>query len=358
MTAMNSLRVAIIGCGVIGPTHAACYRKLPDVRLTWACDLIEARARKLAADHGIPQVAADFRRVLRAPDVDAVSICTDHASHAAIAVAALKAGKHLLCEKALAHTPAGLNAMLRHEQAHPGVLCGAVFQHRFEALNRSVRDLIAAGTLGRMLTAGMRLRCQRTNDYYRGDAWRGTWALEGGSVLINQAIHYIDLLRWIMGGVRGVTGMHANLTHQGVIETEDTAVAGVEFANGALGTIEATCSSSARWESMLFFQGTAGAIEIFDDAVARVDLRDKADGERLLEALRACQGADEAVPGKAYYGAGHPGQIADFVGAIRDRRPTFVSLSSAAETVDLVLGIYKSGRTGRRVALTPRTVPQ
>jgi UDP-N-acetyl-2-amino-2-deoxyglucuronate dehydrogenase len=354
---MKSLRVGIIGCGVIGPTHAACYRPLPGVELAWACDLQESRARKLAADYQIPNVTTDVRRVLRDPGVDAVSICTDHASHVALVIAALKAGKHVLCEKALAHQTTGLNAMLRAATAHPQLVCAGVFQHRFETLNRRVRDLIAAGTLGRMLTANVRLRCLRTNDYYRGDAWRGTWAMEGGSVLINQAIHYVDLLRWMMGGVRCVTGLHANLTHQDVIETEDTAVAGVEFTNGALGTIDATCSSHARWESALSFQGTAGSIELFDDAVARVALPEKAAGERLLAELRACQGASVEGPGKAYYGAGHPAQIADFVQAIREQRPPFVTAASAAETVDLVLGIYRSHRTGRRVALAPRTGP-
>lgn len=351
---MKPVRVAIIGCGVIGPTHATCYRQIPDIELTWACDLDEGRARKLAADFQIPHVTTDFRRVLRAADVDAVSICTDHASHAKLVVAALKAGKQVLCEKALAHKTAGLDAMLQAAAAHPELACSGIFQHRFETLNRRVRDLIAAGTLGRMLTASVRMRCLRTNGYYQGDAWRGTWEQEGGSVLINQAIHYLDLFRWMMGGMRSVTGLYANLTHDGVIETEDTAVASVEFVNGALGTIEATCSSHNTWESGLFFQGTEGAIEIFNDTVMRVDFRDKAAGERVLADLRACGNTCADSLGKAYYGTGHLAQIADFVQAIRDGRAPYVSAASAAETVDLVLGIYRSYRTGRRVALAPR----
>jgi len=354
---MHPLRVGIIGCGVIGPTHAASYRQVPGVQLTWACDRIEARAAKLAADHGIPHVAADARRMLRAPDLDAVSICTDHASHAMLAVAALKAGKHVLCEKALSHRTSGLDAILRAADAHRELVCSGVFQHRFESVNRRVRDLIAAGGLGRMLTASVRLRCLRTNEYYRADPWRGIWAEEGGSVLINQAIHYLDLLRWMMGGVRAVSGLHANLTHGETIETEDTAVAAVEFNNGALGTIEATCSSHNTWESALFFQGSAGAVELFNDAVMRVDLPDRAAGERLLDDLRAGDSTAIETPGKVYYGAGHPAQIADFVEAIRERRAPFVTAASAAETVDLVLGVYRSFRSGRRVTLPQRTEP-
>ena len=351
---MQVLRVGIVGCGVIGPTHAACYRQIPGVSLTWACDLVKEKAAKLAADYGVPRVTTDVHRMLRASDVDAVSICTDHASHARLVAAALKAGKHVLCEKALAQRTSGLETILRAASAHPELVCSGVFQHRFETLNRRVREAIAAGTLGRMLTASVRLRCLRTNDYYRADVWRGTWDLEGGSVLINQAIHYLDLLRWMMGGTRAVTGLHANLTHGDTIETEDTATAAVLFGNGALGTIEATCSSHAGWESSLFFQGTTGAIELFNDAVKRVDLADKAAGERLLDELSACTGAHLDGPGKSYYGIGHPAQIADFVDAIRKHRPPFVAVASSAQTADLVLGIYKSFRTGRRVELPVR----
>jgi predicted dehydrogenase len=354
---MHPLRVGIIGCGVIGPTHAASYRRIPGVQLTWACDLKKARAARLAATQEIPRITTDAQQLLRAPDLDAVSICTDHASHAALAVAALKAGKHVLCEKALAHGPRGLNAIVQAAASRPRLVCAGVFQHRFEPLNRRVRALIAAGRLGRMLTASVRLRCLRTNAYYRADAWRGTWDREGGSVLINQAIHYLDLLRWMMGGVRAVTGQHANLTHGRTIETEDTAVAAVEFDNGALGTIEATCSSHRGWESALFFQGDAGAIEIFNDAVKRVDLPDRAEGERLLAELSTARETAAAAPGKAYYGVGHPAQIADFVEAVRERRRPFVSAASAAKTVDLVLGIYHSRRTGRRVVLPRRAAP-
>lgn len=351
---MQSLRVAIVGCGVIGPTHAACYRQLPGVKLTWACDLIEARARKLAADHGVPAVTVKARDVFRAADVDLVSICTDHASHAPLAVAALAAGKHVLCEKALSHNAAGVTAMLRAAAAHPELQLGAVFQHRFENLNRALRALVAGGTLGRMLTASVRLRCLRSDAYYRADSWRGTWAREGGSVLINQSIHYLDLFQWIMGGATAVSGRFANLTHGAAIETEDTAVAAVTFANGALGTIEATCSSHNNWESALFFQGTEGAIEIFDDRVARVDMRDRAAGASLLNKLQECEDGKIEGPGKTYYGAGHPAQIADMVEAVRSGRQPFVTAAAAAATVDLVLGIYRSGRTGRLVVLPPR----
>ncbi len=352
---MTPVRVGIIGCGVIAPTHASAFQKLPGVQLTWACDLVEGKAHKLASDFSIPQNTTDFRRLLRASDVDLVSVCTDHASHAKIAAAALKADKHVLCEKVLAHRPAGVDAIVAAAAARPDRVCSGVFQHRFEPLNRRIRALISEGALGTMLTASVRMRCLRTDAYYASDAWRGTWAQEGGSVLINQAIHYIDALRWIMGGVAEVCGVHANRTHAAVIETEDTAAAAVVFTSGAVGTIEATCSSHNGWESALFFQGDQGAVEIFNDRLSRVDFKDTARGEQIRADLEAATSDRIEGPGKTYYGAGHPAQLADVVDAVRTGRPPYVTAASAAETADLVLGIYRSMRTGRRVTL-PRRV--
>ena len=352
---MKSIRVGIVGCGVIAPTHATCYRQHPDVQLTWACDLNIDKARTLARDHGIPQVTADVRQMLEAPDLDLVSICTDHASHAPIACAALAAGRHVLCEKALAHRAEGLEAMLRAGDAHPGQVFAGVFQHRHEPLNQRIRGLIREGALGTLLTAGMQIRCWRSADYYRADVWRGTWDQEGGAVLINQAIHYIDLLQWMADGVRTVAGTYANLAHQDCMETEDAATATLGFACGAVGTIEATCASHLDWEPSLQFHGTTGAIELRHDRPVKLSFRDPAAAARVTAELDACAAETERL-GKTYYGGGHAAQIADVLHAVRSGGQPYVTARSAAETVDLVLGIYAAHRGGRTVTLAPRTV--
>ncbi len=349
---MTRIRVGIIGCGVIAPTHLKSYHALPEVEVTWVCDLKSERARRLAEAHGVAHTSSDAAQVFAAADVDAVSICTDHASHAALCEAALAAGKDVLCEKALAADREGLQRMCEAARRHPERMFGAVFQHRFDPVNRTVRALIAEGALGRMLTASAQLRCLRTEAYYRGDTWRGSWATEGGSVLINQAIHYVDQLLWQMGGVTHVAGGYANLTHGGVIETEDTAVGTMTFRNGALGTLEATCSSHLTWEPALQFQGTEGMIELRHDRLLRVSFTDQERQRAVQERLDRCQALDlqEGV-GKSYYGTGHVAQIADFVEAVRTRRPPHVAIESAARTVELVLGLYESHRSGRRVAM-------
>lgn len=345
---MSRIRVGIIGCGVIAPTHVESYKVHPDVDVVWACDLIPERRDALAAKYGIPRVTADAATVFAAADVDVVSVCTDHASHAPLCVAALDAGKDVLCEKALSSSRDGLKTMLaaarRHRKAR---VFGGVFQHRFEPVNRQMRQFIADGMLGQVLTAGVQMRCLRTKDYYRADRWRGTWAEEGGSVLINQAIHYIDQLQWQMGGAESVSGIYANLTHGDVIETEDTAVAAIRFANGALGTLEATCSSHIGWEPTLLFHGTEGSIELRHDQPVKVLFRDEARGRQVREQLESCRNVPADTVGKSYYGTGHAAQIADFLDAVRERRAPYVTIESAAKTVELVFALYESHRSKR-----------
>lgn len=345
---MSKIRVGIIGCGVIAPTHVESYQVQPDVELTWACDLQPARSQALAAKYGIPRTTERAEDVFVAQDVDVVSICTDHASHAALCEAALDAGKDVLCEKALSSSHEGLKRMLAAARKHRKArVFGGVFQHRFEPVNRAMKQMIADGILGQMLTAGVQMRCLRTKEYYRADAWRGTWAEEGGSVLINQAIHYIDQLQWQMGGAEAVSGIYANLTHGEVIETEDTAVAAIRFSSGALGTLEATCSSHIGWEPTLLYHGTEGSIELRHDQPVKVLFRDEALGRKVRERLETCRNAPPEAVGKSYYGTGHVAQVADFLDAVRERRAPFVTVESAAKTVELIFALYESHRSKR-----------
>jgi len=264
-------------------------------------------------------------------------------------IAALKAGKHVLCEKALAATAQGMAAMLAAHRRRPGLVFAAVFQHRFDAINRHMKVLVDNEVFGKILTAGVQVRCKRTDEYYLGDAWRGTWAKEGGAVLINQAIHYIDALVWLMGGVESVCGTYENLTHKGAIETEDTAAAAVRFRRGALGTIEATASSHLDWETTMSIHGTAGSVDIRDDRPLKVVCLDKAREAAIQAELARAVSAPGELLGKSYYGTGHPAQIENFVAAIRGKRKPFISAASARHTVDVVLAIYESHRQRRWV---------
>ncbi len=353
MAAAKKLNVAVIGCGVIAPTHIESYQMIPGVKVKWLCDLVPAKAKKLAEKYGVDYVSTDLKEVLLDPELDAVSICTDHADHAPSVIAALKAGKHVLCEKALSSSFEGLAKMLAEGKKHPKQVFGGVFQHRFDGVYPYLRKLIADGAFGKMLTANLQVACLRTDAYYKADKWRGTWAQEGGSVLINQAIHFVDLLGWMMGGVESVSASYANLGHKKTIETEDTATASLIFKSGALGSISATSASHIEWESTFTLFGTEGSVDVRTGVVTRIAFKDAKLQKAVEKAISKIKDADHKA-GKAYYGPSHPALILDFVKAVRGEKPYFIPACEAAPAVDLVLSIYKSHDEGKRVKLKAR----
>lgn len=345
------IQVGIIGCGVIAPTHIESYRRLDGVSVKWACDVKADVAAACAEKYNIAEMTTDYQAVLGDPEIALVSICTDHASHAQIVCDAFAAGKHVLCEKALAITHEQLDAMNSAHASTPDLVFSGVFQHRFDAVNRVARDLVNQGVLGTMLNASMSLDCYRAPRYYNDD-WHGTWSREGGSVLINQAIHFLDAMVWIMGGAKDISAVYANLAHGDTIETEDTLVGAMTFQNEALGSVKVTSASHLPWQHTLTFTGTQGKLVLVDDQTARIDLQDKtleAEIEQRFAAASASRGVDA---GRDYYGTGHPAQIADVVAAIREGREPFVTGESASHTVALVLAAYASHRSGQRVALS------
>ncbi|MFP4106411.1 MAG: Gfo/Idh/MocA family protein [Phycisphaerae bacterium] len=350
-----SVRVAVIGCGVIAPTHASALSAIKDAQITWACDLIEDRARALAERFDIPNVTTEAIEAIAADNVDAVTICTDHASHAELAIAAMNAGKHVLCEKALAASDDQLDAMLqRHREVGNGLAFAGIFQHRFNPVYQLTRKYVRDGMFGKILTGEARVLCERTNEYYHADSWRGTWEGEGGSVLINQAIHTIDILAWMLDGVQSVSATYSNRTHGGTIETEDTAVAAVTFDDGALGTINATCSSHLHWEPAVSIHGSDGSVKIYDGHLQRASFRDPSMESQFMADLEEMENTTFHAEGKSYYGGHHGSQIEDFVSAVRDRRPPFVTAASARHAVDVVLGIYRSHQSGQWTSIGSR----
>lgn len=344
MSPAKKVRVAVVGCGVISELHLRCYAHNPAAEVVAVCDLLPDRAR-LAAEKRAPGArwTTDAAEIFASPDVDAVSICTDHASHCRLACAALAAGKHVLCEKSLARTAADLRRMLAAARAHPELVAAGVFQHRFEPLPRILRDLVAEGAFGRLLTATGSLHCFRGADYFRKDAWRGTKRGEGGSVLVNQSIHYFDLLLWIAGGAVAVRAYGANLGHEGVIETEDTVALALRFRNGALGSFVATNASQRGWDSELAFHGTEGTAVVRGDALSFLSFADPAAEKRLRARIEKAVSENRAFPkGKDYYGPGHQAQIDDFVRAVRTGSRPYVTFEDAAESDAMVFAAYAS----------------
>ena len=337
------VKCGVIGCGVIAPTHIAGIEAIPNAELVALCDIVPEHLNKLADKHNIAKRYLDYRDMLADKEIDLVHVCTDHASHCQIVVDALNAGKHVICEKSAGRVDADLEAMANAAKAHPELVSSGIFQHRFVKQNCALKELVESGKFGQMIMVNLSFCCLRTNEYYEKDAWRGTFDGEGGGILINQAIHHIDQLRFVFGDVKYVTAVAGNLAHQGVIEVEDSAMFTMEFANGILGSVSATNASVTRWRSSLVCTGTAAAVEcanekpIFTDA-ANDELKNE------IETALTPPAKEERIVGKSYYGSGHTAQIADVVDAIENHRAPKVTLVDAVNTSSLVMAVYESAR--------------
>ncbi|MGN6698353.1 MAG: Gfo/Idh/MocA family protein, partial [Thermomicrobiales bacterium] len=239
----RQVSMGLIGCGKIAKTHAAALASLPESAFSACCDMDVARAESMAEEHGVPNVFGDVQEMLHSGKVDAVCVCTPHPSHAPVVVAAAEAGVHVICEKPLTIDLGEADRMVTAaEQA--GIKFAGIFQRRFWPASQKIRQAINSGKLGKLTLGECAVHIWRPEAYYKSDPWRGKWATEGGGVLMNQAVHAIDLFQWYMGPVAEVTGRIATLKHGDYIDVEDTAVATVVFQSGALGVIHGASTAN------------------------------------------------------------------------------------------------------------------
>jgi predicted dehydrogenase len=339
------MNIAIIGCGRISLRHGQALRELQqqrDIRLAATCDVIRSRAEHLAQEFGGTPYT-DYREVLAREDVDIVSVCVPSGLHVAIGQDAARAGKHVLIEKPIALTLEDADALIQtcHEA---GVTLSVVLQNRFNPPMRDLHRLVKSGALGRIYLSNVTVRWYRPQSYY-DDGWHGTWAMDGG-VFMNQAIHHIDALLWLMGKPVSVTAYTATLAHQ--MEAEDVGVALIKFASGALASIEAsTLTYPQNLEGSIALFGERGSVKVGGTALNRKEFW-KIEGmiEKEREILMS-----EAVDPPSVYGYSHREQIADLLDAIAEQRSPATPGSEARRSVELVLAIYQSAREGREVHL-------
>ncbi|MEG2377928.1 MAG: Gfo/Idh/MocA family oxidoreductase, partial [Clostridia bacterium] len=233
----KTLGWAVIGCGTISKNHLDAVAKLTHTHLQAVCDIIPARAEEAAKEYGAVKCYTDYLEMLRDPDVDIVSICTPSGMHGDMAIACAAAGKHIFCEKPMDVTHEKMVAMERAAR-DAGVKFGCVFQRRTYPEALAVRKFIEEHDLGPIIFAEARLKYHRTQEYYDSGDWRATWDLDGGGALMNQGVHGVDLLHWLVGDVKSVYAICRTLAHD--IKVEDAAIAVLEFENGAIGTIRGT----------------------------------------------------------------------------------------------------------------------
>lgn len=331
----RKVRAAIVGCGMIADFHLAALRD--NAEIVGVYDASKERREAFGKKYGIPVM--DSEEALWESETELVSVCTPSGTHAGFAVAALRAGKHVAVEKPLALNVADCQKIIG-EAKRARKLCAPISQLRFSETVRRVRAAVEEGKLGRLTLCGLSMKYYRAPEYFSDSSWRGTFAMDGGGALMNQGIHGIDLLRFLAGEPVEVQGSVATLLHR--IEVEDTAVASLTFADGALGVIEGATSVRPGYPRRIELCGTEGSILMEEDSVLRADLR----GFECSKEQSAAGGCQDPA---AISTAGHMRQYANILAAIRGEEELFYTAEDAMKTVRLICAIYESSKTGERI---------
>ena len=337
----------IVGAGIIAAVHADAIALLPDARLVAVTDVAADPARDFAAARGCA-AEPSLDDLLARRDVDVVCVCVPSGLHAEVGVRAAKAGKHLVVEKPVDVTLAAADRLLAAAR-QAGVTLTVMSQHRFDPGVTELKRLIDDGALGRLVLGEASTKWYRTQAYYDAAPWRGTWAMDGGA-LLNQGIHYVDLLRWCMGPAVEVTAVCTTQAHD--IEVEDTALAIVRFASGAVGTIGATTAAYPGFPQRLEITGTQGTATVEDGQLVRTALRGAADPASAPGPAQNPAQATAADPA-ALDSAVHAAQLADLLAAADEGREPAVSGQDGRDALEIVRAVYESSRTGRPVRLGP-----
>lgn len=339
------LRFALVGCGRISKRHAQLLGsgQIEGAKLVAVCDTSAEKAQRLSAEYSVPWFA-DYNQMMKAVDIDVVTVLTESGNHEKHVLELAKFGKHIVVEKPMALTLAGADRMIAACD-RAGIKLFVVKQNRFNVPVQKLRQALEEGRFGKLVMGTVRVRWCRDQSYYDQDGWRGTWAYDGG-VLTNQASHHIDLLEWMMGDVESVFAMSRTALVN--IEAEDTAVVTVRFANGALGVIEATTATRpVDLEGSISILGEKGTVEIGGFAVNEL---------KVWKFVSEAPGDKDVF--KAYsvnppnvYGFGHKVYYDHVVDCINGGRPHLVDGLEGRRSLELITAIYESIETGREVSL-------
>jgi len=347
-TPQKKIGFAIVGTGTIAAFHAQGIAATPGTELRAVQDQSAERALTFAGKFGVDAVS-ELDVLLKRPDVDAVCVTVPSGYHSEVTIRALEAGKHVLCEKPLEITTERIDRMTAAAKK-AGRILAAVFQSRLGAGAKHLKAAVKEGRFGRLALCSAYVKWWRNPDYYSSSNWKGTRSLDGGGALMNQAIHAIDLLQWLVGmpvkvGAQVRTQVHA-------IEMEDTAAAWLEFSHGALGVVEAATSCYPGSRLRIEISGERGTAVLEEDRIMRWEFADpRPEDEKIILGGQTSIGGGAADP-KAIGLEGHRLLIADFAESIRTGRPPLIDSREARNAVAIIEAIYRSAQTGSAVALS------
>ncbi|MEM7559961.1 MAG: Gfo/Idh/MocA family oxidoreductase [Planctomycetota bacterium] len=336
----------IIGCGMIANFHAKAIADIEGAELVACFNRTAEKAEKLSAEFG-GTVYTDLGELLAHPGLDIVTICSPSGAHMEPCVAAAKAGKHVIVEKPLDVTVDRCDQMIAACDA-AGVKLATIFPSRFHQSSKLMKQAVDSGRFGKLALGDAYVKWFRTQEYYDSGAWRGTWELDGGGALMNQAIHSVDLLLWLMGPAVEVSAHTATLAHER-IEVEDVCTATVKFASGALGVIEATTAGFPGSLKKIELTGSTGTAILEEEDIIKWEFAETtSEDEQLREEMqgKTMTGGGAADPAAIGHHA-HAELFRDFLAAINEDRAPAIDGPEGRKSVELILAIYESAKTGQ-----------
>ena len=343
------LGFGLVGTGMIADFHVQAIRETRGAQLVAVAGRSAETVKQFAAKHGVPSWTTRVDDLLANPAIQIISITTPSGAHLEPALAAIRAGRHVVVEKPLEITLDRVDELLKSADA-AGVRVAPIFQARFGEGARTLKAALDAGRFGRLVLCSAYVKWYRKPEYYVG-SWKGTRSLDGGGALMNQGIHAVDLLQWYAGLPTEVFGWTTRRVHTG-IEVEDTACASLRFPHGALGTIEASTALYPGWQRRVEICGENGSAALEDDRLVHWDFREELPGDeriraaKLDEKMRSGASAPNAITHH-----GHLRQMQDLVDALRENRPLALDGQGARNAIAIIRGIYASAAQGAPVKL-------
>lgn len=341
----REFKVALVGCGRISTNHFEALSRIEGLRLSAVCDIVEERAKAAGEKWGVPWFTS-YEQLLERGECDVVTVATPSGMHPNHGILAARAGKHVVSEKPMAISLSAADDLV-NACDEAGVQLFVVKQNRLNATIQLLKRALDKGRFGRLFMANATVRWARPQEYYDQAKWRGTWEFDGGAFM-NQASHYVDLIQWLVGPVESVMAKTATMARR--IEAEDSGAAVLKFRNGAIGVLEVTMLTFPRnLEGSITLLGEKGSVKIAGTAVNKIETWQFAeydDDDRLVEA------ANTSPP--SVYGFGHEPYYRNVLKVLRGEAAPDTDGRGGRKSLELILGIYESAKTGREVPLPLR----
>jgi UDP-N-acetyl-2-amino-2-deoxyglucuronate dehydrogenase len=340
---------AVVGLGM-GKHHCRAISSSPGARLVAVCDLDTKRLEPTAAEFGCKGYEK-FEDLLADPEVQVVNMATPSGLHSEMGIMAVEAGKHLIVEKPADIVPDRIDSLIEAGRRCK-VKIGGIFQSRLDPLNIRIREAITSGRLGSLVGVHGHLPWYRKQSYYEGEhgSWKGTWNMDGGGSLMNQGVHTVDLLQWLVGPVESVMGMFGVFGHD--IEAEDQTVGLLRFKCGAIGTLFTTTCCYPGYDQQVTIYGSQGSIVKQEGLLRGWKIQDDPEGaeeQELLDYYGGKKAGSGSADPMAVSFDGHTQIVGDMVKALAEDRAPMVNLDSARHAVEIITAIYESGRSGREI---------